>query len=341
MQMKAALVTDLEQVSIQEIARPILKDDEVLIKVKTVGVCGSDLHLFRGTHAFRKPPAILGHEVSGDIVEIGKNVKTLKIGDRVTVEPQFGCGNCEFCREGLVNLCSAKVVPGTAKWIGVFVEYFNAPEKTVYKLADKVSYKMGTMIEPLAVAVRALRKATVKEKDCLVILGAGTIGLLALVVARQMGYKQIVCTDTALFNREMAIRHGATLAINPLETDVVAAVRELTAGKGADLALIAAGANNIVDQATACVKKRGEIGIVAMITEKIPFYSYQLVFNEQTMYGAMTYATEDFREAAQMVNDGLDLNDFVTQTMDLEHTQEGLDVLSQKKENVVKVMIEL
>ena len=341
MQMKAALVTDLEQVSIQEIARPILKDDEVLIKVKTVGVCGSDLHLFRGTHAFRKPPAILGHEVSGDIVEIGKNVKTLKVGDRVTVEPQFGCGTCEFCREGLVNLCSAKVVPGTAKWIGVFVEYFNAPEKTVYKLADKVSYKMGTMIEPLAVAVRALRKATVKEKDCLVILGAGTIGLLALVVARQMGYKQIVCTDTALFNREMAVRHGATLAINPLETDVVAAVRELTAGKGADLALIAAGANNIIDQATACVKKRGEIGIVAMITEKIPFYSYQLVFNEQTMYGAMTYATEDFREAAEMINDGLDLNDFVTQTMDLEHTQEGLDVLSQKKENVVKVMIEL
>jgi L-iditol 2-dehydrogenase len=341
MKMKAALVTDVHKVSIQEIDRPVVKDDEVLIKVKTVGVCGSDLHLFRGTHAFRKPPAILGHEIAGDVVEIGKSVKTVSIGDRVTVEPQYGCGDCEFCRQGLVNLCNSKVVPGTAKWIGVFVQYFNAPEKTIYQLNDAVSYKMGTMIEPLAVAVRALRRATVKEKDCLVILGSGTIGLLCLVVAKQMGYKNVVCTDTAEFNLAMALKHGATLAINPLKGDVVAAVKKLTDGKGADLALIAAGANNIVDQASACVRKRGEIGVVAMITEKIPFYSYQIVFNEQTMYGAMTYETKDFKEAAEMVNNGLDLDDFVTQTMDLEHTQQGLDVLSQKKDGVVKVMIEL
>jgi L-iditol 2-dehydrogenase len=138
----------------------------------------------------------------------------------------------------------------------------------------------------------------------------------------------------------MAVKHGA-IAVNPLTTDVVEVVKKLTGGKGADLALIAAGAANIVDQATACVRKRGEIGIIAMITEKVPFYSYQMVFNEQTMYGAMTYETKDFQEAAEMINGGLDLNDFVTQTMDLEHTQEGLDVLSQKKESVVKVMIEI
>jgi L-iditol 2-dehydrogenase len=297
--------------------------------------------LFRGTHAFRKPPAILGHEIAGDVVEIGGNVKHVKVGDRVTVEPQYGCGECDFCRRGLVNLCQKKVVPGTAKWIGVFVEYFNAPEKTVYKLNDAVSYKMGTMIEPLAVAVRALRRATVKEKDCLVILGAGTIGLLCLVVAKHLGYKTIICTDVARFNLDMALKYGATRAINPLETDLVDTVRQLTDDKGADLALVAAGAPNILDQASACVKKCGEIGVIAMITEKIPFYSYQIVFNEQRMYGAMTYATRDFKEAAEMINGGLDLNDFITQTLDLAHTQEGLDILSQKKEGVVKVMIEL
>lgn len=341
MKMKAALVTDVETVSIQDIDRPLIKDDEVLIAVKTVGVCGSDLHLFRGTHAFRKPPAILGHEIAGDIVEVGKNVQGYKVGDRVTVEPQYGCGECEYCREGQVNLCASKVVPGTPKWIGVFVQYFNAPAHTLYKLNESVSYPMGTMIEPLAVAVRALRRATVREKDCLVILGSGTIGLLCLVVAKLMGYQKIVCTDTAPFNLEMARKHGATVAINPLTTDVVATVKELTNGRGADLALVAAGANNILDQASSCVRKRGEIGVIAMITEKIPFYSYQIVFNEQTMYGAMTYGTPDFQEAARLVNDGLDLSDFVTQTMDLEHTQEGLDVLSQKKEDVVKVMIEV
>jgi L-iditol 2-dehydrogenase len=341
MKMKAALVTDVEKVSIEEIERPSPTEDEVLIKVRTVGVCGSDLHLFRGTHAFRKPPAILGHEIAGDVVEIGRNVKRVQVGDRVTVEPQWGCGECAFCRQDLVNLCPDKVVPGTAKWIGVFVEYFNAPEKTVYTLDDAVSYKMGTMIEPLAVAVRSLRRATVKERDCLVILGSGTIGLLCLVVAKRMGYERIVCTDTARFNLDMAIRHGATLAINPLDTDVAEAVRELTNGRGADLALVAVGAGNILDQAAACVKKHGEIGLIAMITEQIPFYSYRIVFNEQRMYGAMTYATSDFKEAAGMINGGLDLEDFVTQTVDLEHTQEGLDILSRKKENVVKVIVEL
>jgi L-iditol 2-dehydrogenase len=339
MKMKAALVTDVEKVSIEEIEKPSIKDDEVLIRVRTVGVCGSDLHLFRGTHAFRKPPAILGHEIAGEVVEIGKDVRDIRPGDRVTVEPQYGCGECAFCRQGQVNLCSGKVVPGTAKWIGVFVQYFNAPEKTVYKLNDAVSYEMGTMIEPLAVAVRALRQASVKERDCVLILGAGTIGLLCLVVAKRMGYGKIVCTDTERFNLDMALRHGATLALDPLDTDVVDAVKKLTGGKGADLALVAAGAANILDQASACVKKRGEIGVIAMITERIPFYSYQIVFNEQRMYGSMTYATSDFSDAAEMINGGLDLKDFITQTMDLEHTQEGLEVLSRKKEGVVKVMI--
>ena len=341
MKMKAALVTDVGKVSIQEIDRPIIKDDEVLIKVKTVGVCGSDLHLFRGTHPFRKPPAILGHEIAGEVVELGKKVRTVKLGDRVTVEPQVGCGNCEFCQQDLINLCKGKVVPGTAKWIGVFAEYFNAPEKTIYKLEDKTTYEMGTMIEPLSVAVHALRRVTIQAKDYLVILGAGTIGLLTLVVAKAMGYKNIICTDTAACNREMALKHGAIAALNPLETDVVAFVKNQTGGRGADLALVAAGAPNIVDQAAACVRKRGEIGIIAMITEKIPFYSYQIVFNEQTMFGAMTYETRDFKEAAEMINKGLDLSDFITQTMDLDHTQKALDVLSQKKENVVKVLVKI
>ena len=339
--MKAALVTGLEQVSIQDIPKPAINDDEVLIKTKMVGVCGSDLHLFKGTHAFRKPPAILGHEITGDIIEVGKTVKNLKIGDRVTVEPQYACGECEFCRDGLINLCNSKVVPGTPKWIGVFAEYFNAPAKTVYKLADKVDYKMGTMIEPLAVAIRALRKVTVKEKDTMVILGSGTIGLLILIAAKKMGYKNVICTDTADFNLQMAQKHGASITINPKTENVEEIVKKATDGRGADIAFIVAGAPNILDQATACVRKRGEIGIVAMITENIPFYSYRIVFNEQTMFGAMTYATRDFKEAVDMVNNGLDLSDLVTQTMDLEHTQEGLDVLSRKQENVVKVMIEI
>ena len=339
--MKAALVTDKEVVSIQEIERPVIKDDEVLIKVAATGVCGSDLHLFKGTHAFRKPPAVLGHELAGDIAEVGPAVKKFRVGDRVTVEPHFGCGECEFCKLELVNICLDKTAPGTPRWIGSFVEYFNAPEKTLYKLKDNISYEMGVMIEPLAVAVHSMNRVTVKEKDCVVILGAGTIGLLAQIVAAQKGYKTIICTDTAPFNREMALKRGAAAALDPLTEDVPAKVKELTGGRGADLAIIAAGAANILDQASACVRKRGEIGIVSMITEKIPFYSYSVVFNEQTIFGSMTYETRDFVEAADMINAGLDLNDMITQKYELARTQDALAVLSEKRENVVKVLVTL
>jgi L-iditol 2-dehydrogenase len=339
--MKAALVTGQDVVTIQDVERPIPKDDEVLIKVAAVGVCGSDLHLFHGTHAFRKPPAILGHEVAGEIVETGNMVKKFKIGDRVTVEPHYGCGMCEFCKRNLVNLCVNKVAPGTSRWIGTFVEYFNAPEKTLYKLDDTVSYELGTIIEPLAVAVHVMERAKIKEKNCLVILGAGTIGLLTLVVAREMGYKNIICTDTSSFNRETALKQGAIAVLDPRTDDVAAKVRELSGGLGADLAIVAAGADNILDQASACVRKRGEIGLVSMITKKIPFYCYSVVFNEQNIYGSMTYETRDFKKAVDMVNGGLDLSAFITQRLDLNHTQDALDILSQKKENVIKVIVTL
>ena len=333
------MVTATKRVEIQEVPEPVLKDDEVIIKVKTVGVCGSDLHLFEGTHAFLKPPAILGHEVAGDIVKVGKNVTRFKAGDRVTVEPHAGCGVCEFCKKDLVNICLNKSAPGTPSWIGTFVEYFNAPEKTLYKLDDNISYELGTLIEPLAVAVHALERATVTERDSIIILGAGTIGLLTQVVAREMGFKTIICTDTAPFNREMALKLGAAAALDPLKDDVAAKAKELTNGRGVDLAIVAAGADGILDQASACVRKRGEIGLVAMITKKIPFYCYGMVFNEQTMYGAMTYETRDFAKAADMVNNGLDLSAFVTQSLPLERSQEALDVLSEKKESVIKVIV--
>jgi len=337
--MKAAMVVGTERVELRDVPEPVPNDDEVLIKVHTAGVCGSDLHLFKGTHAFRKPPAVLGHEVAGDVVKLGKDVTRFKIGDRVTVEPHLGCGTCEYCKQGLVNICTNKKAPGTPGWIGTFVEYFNAPEKAVYKLDDAISYKIGTLTEPLAVAVHALERASVTSRDCIVILGVGTIGMLAQVVAREMGFKTIITTDTAPFNRKMSMEQGATAALDPISEDVTAKVKELTNGRGADLALVCAGADGILDQASACVRKRGEIGLVAMITHPIPFYCYGVVFNEQSIYGAMTYETRDFVKAAEMINGGVDFSAFVTQEFDLAQSQEALDILNQKKENVIKVIV--
>jgi L-iditol 2-dehydrogenase len=339
--MKAAFVVDKEKVGIREIDIPKIKSDEVLIKVKTVGVCGSDLHLFRGTHPVRKPPAILGHEVAGDIVEVGDRVKKLKIGDRVTVEPQQGCGKCEFCRQGIVSLCLNKKTPGTPGWNGTFAEYFNAPAQVVHKITDNVSYEMATLIEPLAVAVHTVGRITVKEKDTLVILGSGTIGLLILVVARESGYQNIICTDTQVFNLNMAKSQGAKLTLNPLQDDVVAKVREFTGGRGADVVLVIADAKNIIDQASSMVRKRGEVGMVAVISEQIPVYPFNFIANEMNLFGVASYETKDFVKATEMVNNGLDLSDFITQRLSLEDSQKALCILNERKEHVVKIIVEV
>jgi L-iditol 2-dehydrogenase len=339
--MKAAFVVDKEKVEIRDIDIPKVKSDEVLIKVKTAGVCGSDVHLFRGTHPDRKPPAILGHEIAGDIIEVGERVSNLKIGDRVTVEPRQVCGECQFCRQGLENLCLNKKIPGTPNWNGTFAEYFNAPARVVHKISDNISYEMATLIEPFAVAVHTVGKITVKAKDTLVILGSGTIGLLTLVAARESGCQNIICTDTQDFNLSMAKKLGAKLVLNPLHDDVVAKVREFTDGRGADVALIMANAKNIIDQASSVVRRRGEIGLVAMINEKIPVYPFNFVAGELTLFGAVTYETKDFVKAAKMINNGLDLNDFVTQRLSLDDSQKALSILSDKKENVIKVIVEV
>lgn len=341
MKMRAAVCSGIEEVEIHEIEKPVITETEVLIKTKNVGVCGSDLHLYRGTHPFRHAPAILGHEIAGEIVEVGSKVTKFKVGDRVTVEPQVGCGECEMCKVGAVSLCKNKNVPGTPGWIGTFSEYFNAEESVLYKLEDGISYERGTLTEPLAVAVQVLHRAETKQGS-LVILGGGTIGQLLLAVAKKRGFGPIIVTDTVAFNREFALAHGADYAFDPIHDNVEEEVKKITEG-GADLVVVAAGANNILDQACNCARKRGEVGIVAMITKEILFYSYAVVFNELRMFGAMCYEREAFRIAAELINDkSFPLDDYVTQVVDgIENTKEGLDILSQKKENTVKVEIKI
>jgi L-iditol 2-dehydrogenase len=339
--MKAAFVVDRGKIEIREIEIPKIKSDEVLIKVKVVGVCGSDLHLFRGTHPVRKPPVILGHEIAGEIVEVGDAVKNLKVGDRITVDPQWGCGKCEFCQQGLMNLCLNRKAPGLPGWNGTFAEYFNAPEQLVHKIADNVSCEIAALVEPFAVGVHTVNRITVKSKETLVILGSGTIGLMTLIAARESGYHNIICTDTQEFNLRMAKKLGARQGLNPLQDNVVAKVKEFTDGRGADVALIMADAKNIIDQALSLLQKRGEVGLVAMINDVAPVYPTKISFNERTIFGVSTYRAKEFKKAVEMVNNGLDLSDLITHKFRLEDSQKALDLLDKRKEDVIKVIVEV
>ena len=164
--MKAALLAAVGKLTITEVEQPDLgRPSDVLIRVGAVGICGSEIHAFQGTHPFRKPPSILGHEVAGEVVDVGAKVSGLAPGDRVFVNPQRTCGECEWCQSGRPNVCSSREMLGTLGWTGGLAEYIVAPAQNVCPLPDHVSYVQGTLIEPLCVGVHAIRRAGVEAGE--------------------------------------------------------------------------------------------------------------------------------------------------------------------------------
>lgn len=339
--MKAAFVVDKQKVEIRDIPMPTHGPDEVLIKVKCVGVCGSDLHLYNGHHAFRKWPTILGHEITGDVVEVGKNVTKFKPGDRVTVNAVQTCGKCLPCRLGLTGICSDKRVPGTDRWNGTFAEYFAAPDYLTYKLDDRVDYATGVLIEPMTVAEHILERVLVEPRESLAILGCGSIGMLTMFLARRRGYKKIICSDPAKASRDLALKLGADAALDPLQPDFAKQILDMTNGDGVDVCVIAAGSDNILDQASEITRKGGDVVLVSMITKTIPVNSYSYVFKEQRLIGAMVYSVRDFDEAVRIVNSGVNLEGYVTHRFPLAETQEAMEVLRRKEEGVIKVVVDV
>ena len=338
--MKAAYVTGVRETKICEIERPSPARGEVLVKIEAVGLCGSDLHLFLGRHAFRKPPVILGHELSGTICQLGEGVTRFRVGDRVTVNPSVSCGKCHACKRGLGNICERRKAPGTDAWIGCFVEYFPAPEETVYPIPDEVDFPRAALTEPLSVATHILGRVSLKDVKTMAILGCGTIGLMTLYLAKKRGVERVICSDPAAYNRQQALRLGADRTVDPLEEDPVKGALELTDGEGVDLCVVAAGAPTILDQASGMTRKGGEIGLAAMITKPVTFSSYSVVFREQRVFGSQIYQTRDFEAALKEVETDPALSDFITQRMPMEEVQRAMEMLAEKKENVIKIILE-
>lgn len=338
--MKAAVLTAPYRMEIREIKKPIFSPDEVLIKVKGVGVCGSDVHAYKGTHPFRKPPVILGHEVAGEIAEVGKEVETLKRGDRVTLEPQVVCYNCSLCRQGKYNLCKEKRVLGTSRWLGGFAEYIAVPEAIIFKLGDKMSFEDAVMVEPLAVGVHTAKMAKLNLGDTAVILGAGTIGLTTLVAVREAGATRIIATDTEDFNLKMAKQLGALRGVNVKRENLRQIVMDNTSGEGADVVVVAAGVSSLVEDALEIVKKGGTVVVVAIMEESAQIDTFKIVYNEVDIVGSWVYGKDDFQAVMDLINsERIKPGSFVTHRWPIEKAQQAMEVIDKKTENVVKIML--
>jgi len=338
--LKAVYVEAPMVTAIREIARPQAEEREVVIKVKFTGVCGSDHHAYKGIHAFRKPPVILGHELAGVIDSVGDKVTKFKPGDRVTVMPQIGCGHCMMCAAGFPNICSSKRVPGMSGWVGSFVEYFNAPEDIVVKLPDTVGLDVGALSEPLAVAVHVVKRISTGNRGNLVVLGSGTIGMMIVAIAPFFGIKKVLTTDALDYNLAMAREFGAARTVNVLKENLPDAIAETFAGEKADAVVIAAAAPNIIDQAIESVRPHGEIIYLSMITKPMTAQTFPIVFGEIALKGSQTYTMDDFEEAVRLLASGkVDFGRFITHRFEMNSAQEALELVDKKTEDSIKVMI--
>jgi len=341
--MRAAfLETEGRLVMIDAQMPTIQSPDQILIKVKTVGICGSEVHAFRGSHPFRKAPVILGHEMAGDVVSVGKSVLNFETGDRVIVDPQWACGECAYCRAGDINLCPSKRMLGTSSWPGAFGEYIIAPEKSVLHLPDSLSYTQGSLIEPLSVAVHVARRANVSAHKPVAILGSGSVGGMLVGVCHAYGAKPIVAVDIHEHCLDIARRRmGATHALLVPDEKLADRVNSLTNGDGVDVVFVTADDPILVTQGVEMAKPRGRIMLVALLTSSpLNLAAYEILRKELEIVGNMSINHEDVQHAIALAISGqVDVNAIATHVLPIEKAQRGMELASTKDDGAIKVVL--
>jgi len=338
--MKVAMYYNNHDVRLEEMPIPEINDDELLVKVIASGICGSDLMEW---YRIKKAPVVLGHEIAGDIVKAGKNVKNFKVGDRVFATHHVPCKTCDFCLNDQQTLCDT--LHSTKFYPGGFAQYLRVPEINVdrgtFKLPDKMSYEEGTFIEPLGCGVRGFRIMDFKPGKTVLILGSGIAGLLNIKLAKAYGAKLIFATDIDKNRLKIAKKMGADAAINAKE-NVAEKIKKANNGKLADYVILCIGVPSAVKQAIESVEFGGTILWFAMtppgVDVPVPFFD---IWNKQIKTFS-TYAAveQDLAEAIELIKSKkVIVTDMITHRLPLKDTQKGFRLVEEGKESI-KVIIE-
>ena len=336
--MRVGHLDKIGQVSILERPVPQVDEGEVLIEVAYAGVCGSDLHSFKGTHPFREAPVVLGHELSGTIARLGTGVTGLAEGDRVTVMPYVHCGACIYCQRGHTNVCENKLVPGQ-QWSGTFADYFWAKASVTYRLGDHTSLRAGALTEPLAVGIHAVARARIQPDSHVLVLGGGTIGLMSVAGARLAGARRVAVTDLFEHNLGVAAELGADHAYDALQEGMVELIRS-DYPQGFDAIVLASGAGITMAQALALAQRGARIVVVAMFTKPVPMNLLDVTIPEVEVLGSQIYTDADFRAALDALDTGaLPLEAIISHELQLEQAQEALMMLAERRGNPIKILL--
>jgi L-iditol 2-dehydrogenase len=341
--MKASLLESIGHLVMIETPLPeIPHPDWALVEVKATGICGSEVHAFEGNHPFRKPPAIMGHEMAGVVAKVGPSVRAFSPGDRVFVDPQWFCGECPQCKSSQYNVCPSKQVLGTAGWPGAFGDFVVVPGYTLFHLPDSLSFVQGAMIEPLSVAVRAVRRASVDLGMSVAVLGAGSIGGLICGVARAEGAQPVIAADIRPHCLDTACgRLGATHRILLPAVDAAAQIRQLTQEQGVDVVFTCGDSAALVNLGLEVVKPQGRIVLVAlMTTEPVTFMAHQVIRKEIEITSTFAGNETDVRRALELAQSKrIDPAAIVTHQLPIESAQYGMELAITKKDNAIKIVL--
>lgn len=302
--MLRANLVERKTIIFEQVSEPVPGPGEVRLKVETCGVCGSDIHAYYGEHPFIGFPIQPGHEFTGRIDWLGPNVTDWEIGQRVTAEPSLVCGTCENCRKGKYHICYNLRVIG-CQTDGAFAEYLIVPAKKLVKLPDNISFEQGSFIEPLAVGVHGMRKARTGPDTRLLILGAGTIGLMALFAARAMGITEISMTDLVDEKLHIAAELGAKYTVNVGKTKLADFCRNTYGQEMAfDLAVECVGTAGTIRDGLPALKKGGQMVVAGVFPKEVLVNLGFVQDREIEIIGSLMYQMDDFREARDLIASG-------------------------------------
>jgi len=340
--MKQAKLVGEKELAFEEVDRPKPSEEEVLIRVKACGICGSDIHSYQGEHPFVHPPIVLGHEFSGTIEEAGDRAGDLSVGDKVVVEPNITCGECYNCKHGRYNICDNLQVIGNVGYDGAFADYISVPAEKALRIPDEMTFEEGALVEPAAVGVHAVRISEQKIGDRVLIIGAGTIGLVTMVSAKMAGASEIMVTDLEDDRLERAKKLGADHLVNTgdLEGSPGELIEKKFGEAGTDIIYDCVGFENTLNQAIEVARKGTQIMLVGVPKGELSVNMAFVQDRELDIQGSLMYVKKDFETAIQMLDRGLiEADDLITHRFDFDELEEAFELAIDTTTNDEKLKV--
>jgi L-gulonate 5-dehydrogenase len=336
--MKALVLTKARTLEIQEHPVPIVNNpDDVLIRVKAVGICGSDLHAYDGSLTTIRYPRMIGHEVVGEVIEVGSAVSHVKQGDHVAMDPVVSCGNCLPCRNGRRNVCRDVKCMGVAAEGGA-AEYIVLPALNVVKMPRDLSWKDAVLAEPFTIGANATTQARVKAEDVVLVMGAGTIGLVSMQAAKQRGAK-VMIADIVDIRLELAKKLGADKVVNTKKEDLAVAVNEFTGGEGITVFIDAVGAAWALIQGMELAAPTARIVALGLSGDELKFPQALISKKELELVGSRMHSNR-FPEAIRWISEGkVQTGPMVTHAFPFTEAQAAFDLLEKSPQTTCKVLL--